>query len=196
MRRMYKLYLFDQYEQLSEQFIVRALQFLPENRRARALRYRRTIDRWNCVITYLMLQYGLRECFGITSFEMAFGEYGKPYLPEYPHVHFNMSHCDVGCAVVAADCPVGVDIQDVRPVLREVACRICSAHELEEFDLSQDKDCFFTKIWVAKESHGKMTGTGMQYELRNDCLGESNIYLYMGERKDYFIGICLQNIFN
>ncbi|MCH5260220.1 MAG: hypothetical protein J1F18_10720, partial [Lachnospiraceae bacterium] len=67
---MYKLYLFDEYEQITEDFVVRALQFLPENRRIRALRYRRTIDRWNCVITYLMLLYGLRECFGITSFEL------------------------------------------------------------------------------------------------------------------------------
>ena len=111
---MYKLYLFDEYEQVTEEFIIRALQLLPEHRRIRALRCHRTIDRWNCVITYLMLLCGLRECFGITSFELAFGKYGKPYLLEYPHVHFNISHCDAGCVVAMAYYPVGVDIQEIR----------------------------------------------------------------------------------
>ena len=34
---MYKLYLFDEYEKVTEEFLVRALRLLPENRRARAL---------------------------------------------------------------------------------------------------------------------------------------------------------------
>lgn len=196
MRHMYKLYLFDEYEQLSEKFVLHALQFLPENRRARALRYRRRIDRWNCVITYLMLQYGLRECFGINSFELAFGEYGKPYLPEYPYVHFNISHCDAGCAVAVADRPAGVDIQDVRPVLREVVQRVCSAYELEEFDQSQNQDRFFTRIWVAKESYGKMIGTGILHELQNNCWGNTNVSIHIDEGKKYTIGLCIEHIAN
>lgn len=163
---MYKLYIFDGYEQLSEQLIVRALQVLPEDRRARALRYRRTIDRWNCVITYLMLQYGLRECFGITSFEIAFGKCGKPYLPEYPHVHFNISHCDAGCAVVVADCPVGVDIQDVRPFSWNVARRVCSEQELTKLEESADRDRLFTKMWAMKESYMKMMGIGIVHGIK------------------------------
>lgn len=194
MRHMYKLYLFDQYEQLSEQFIVHALQFLPEDRRIRALRYRRTIDRWNCVITYLMLQYGLRECFGITSFEIAFGEYGKPYLLEHPGIHFSISHCDTGCLVAVADQPIGVDIQDIRPVSREVVCRVCSACELEEFDQSQDKDCVFAKMWAAKESYGKKSGMGLQYELQHDCRKKAGVIISVDERKGYTIGLCLERV--
>lgn len=191
---MYKLYLFDQYEQLSEQFIVHALQFLPENRRIRALRYRRTIDRWNCVITYLMLQYGLRECFGITSFEIAFGEYGKPYLPEYPHLHFNISHCDIGCAVVVADCPVGVDIQDVRPFSWDVAKRVCCERELAELEKSTDRDKLFTDMWTMKESYGKMTGRGILYELQSDYHGK--VRVYAGERICCAIGLNHENYTN
>ena len=38
-------------------------------------------------------------------------EKGKPFLPAYPTVHFNISHCDglVACAV--DDSPVGVDAE-------------------------------------------------------------------------------------
>lgn len=156
-----KLYLFDQYEKISEEFMSRALPFLPEERRNRALKYRRRIDRDNCVITYLMLHYGLRECFGIKSFKMAYGEYGKPYLPDYPDVYFNISHCEIGCAVVVADCPVGVDIQDVRPFSWEVAKRVCSERELTELEKSSDRDRLFTKMWAMKESYGKMVGSGI-----------------------------------
>ena len=160
---MYKLYLFDQYASLSEQFISHALQFLPKERRARALRYRQKIDRWNCVVTYLMLQYGLRECFGITSFKIAFGEHGKPYLPEYPYVHFNISHCNAGCAVAVANCPIGVDIQDVRPFSWDIAKQVCCDQELAELETSADRAMLFTKMWAMKESYMKMIGSGIIY---------------------------------
>ena len=190
---MHKLYLFDQYELLSERLISHALQFLPADRRTRALRYRRDIDKRNCVVTYLMLMYGLQECFGINNFKIAFGEYGKPHLLEYPGIHFSISHCDTGCLVAIADRRIGVDIQDVRPVLREMVQRVCSARELEEFDQSQNQDLFFTRIWVAKESYGKMTGMGVQYEFQNDCWEKADVTIYVDERKNYTIGLCLEN---
>lgn len=120
------------------------------------------------MITYLMLQYGLRECFGITSFELAFGEYGKPYLPQYPHVHFNISHCDTGCAVAVADCPVGVDIQDIRPFSWAVAQKVCCPKELAELEKCADRNKLFALIWAIKESYGKLTGEGIRilYEIR------------------------------
>lgn len=157
----YRLYLFDQYEQIPEELIFRALPLLPEERRIRAARYRRKIDRNNCVITYLMLLYGLRECFGIASAGIAYGEYGKPYFPDYPNIHFNISHCDKGCAVVIANRPVGVDIQDVRPFSWDIARRVCCEQELEELEQSQDWDRLFTWMWAVKESVGKMWGNGI-----------------------------------
>ena len=190
---MHKVYLFDQYTLLSENLISRALQFLPADRCTRALRYRRDIDRNNCVVTYLMLLYGLRECFGIKSFEIALGKYGKPFLSECPEVHFSIGHCNTGCVVAVADRPVGVDIQDVRPVLREVAQRVCSARELEEFDQSQNQDLFFTRIWVAKESYGKMTGTGVLCELQDDHWRNANASIHVDEGKNYTIGLCIKN---
>lgn len=155
------LYLFDQYEQVSEELINRALLLLPEERRVRALKYRRKIDRDNCVITYLMLHYGLRECYGIKSFKMAYGQYGKPYLPDYPDVHFNISHCDAGCAVVVADFPVGVDIQDVRPFSWDVARQVCCERELKELEKSTEPDKLFTKMWAIKECCVEMKEGGV-----------------------------------
>lgn len=185
--------MFDEYVRLSEEFIARSLRFLPEKRRTRALRYRRTIDRWNCVITYLMLQYGLRECFGITSFEIAFGKYGKPYLPEYPQAHFSISHCDVGCAVTISNHSVGVDIQDVRPFSWNVAKRVCCQRELDELMNCSEREQLFAKIWAMKECYGKMIGTGILYEFQNDCWNKIDVPVYVYERKNYIIGLCRNN---
>lgn len=188
---MYKLYLFGEYEHLSEEFIARALQFLPESRRNRVLRYRRQIDRWNCVITYLMLQYGLRECFGITSFEFAFGEHGKPYLPQYPHVYFNISHCDAGCAVAVAGCPVGADIQEIRPFSWSVAERVCNQSELGQLERCADTERCFTKMWTIKESYIKMIGQGLSYGLDRINTTKDCANAVVLELKNYFVVVCM-----
>lgn len=189
---MYKLYLFNQYEDITEEFIFRALPFLPEERRIRALRYRRKIDRDNCVITYLMLCYGLRECFGIKSFAMAYGEYGKPYLPDYPDVHFNISHCDKGCAVVVSDFPVGVDIQDVHPFSWAVANRVCSEQELSKLEKSRDRGILFTEMWVIKECLGKTAGMGIYKGMRENGLADDSLNLRTFQVYGCSIGVCIR----
>lgn len=185
--------MFDEYEWLSEELISRSLRILPESRRTRALKYRRAIDRWNCVITYLMLLYGLRECFGITSFEIAFGAYGKPYLSGYPRIHFSISHCNTGCVVAVSDRPIGVDIQDLRPFSWDVAKQVCCQRELNELGRCPEKEQLFAQMWVMKESYGKMIGIGMLCEFQKDCWNKNNISIYVDKRKNYMMGLCLDN---
>ena len=170
---MYNIYLFNEYEQLSDEFIESALEILPEERRHKALRYRRKIDMQNCVITYLLLKYALHDCFGINSFQLSYGKYGKPYLREYPNIGFSFSHCDIACVVAISDCPIGVDIQDIRPFSWDIANQVCSQRELIELGKSQDKGRLFTKMWVIKESYVKMLGIGIAYDLK--CLDTTNL---------------------
>lgn len=164
-KAVYRLYTFNQYEQLSKAFLDRALLILPDDNRIRVQRYRQEIDRKNSIITYLMLQYALRECYGITVFRMKTGKYGKPYLSEYPHIHFNISHCKEGCAVAVADRPIGVDIQEIRPFSWSVAKYVCSHSELEQLEKCVDRESCFTKMWTIKESYIKMIGQGLSYGL-------------------------------
>lgn len=57
---MYRIYLFEQEELVSDDFVKKALPLLPEERRKKALRYHNRIDRNNCVLTYLMLKIALK----------------------------------------------------------------------------------------------------------------------------------------
>ena len=61
------IYLFDDYENLSKNFIDDNINKLPDFRREKCARYRLDIDKKNCIITYLLLKHGLKEIYGIST---------------------------------------------------------------------------------------------------------------------------------
>lgn len=158
---MYKLYLFEDFDYITESFLEGCINVLPSERKQKALRYRFDIDRKMSVISYLLLLYALQENYGITNPRIAYGRYGRPYLIEYPDIYFNISHCPKGCVCAVSDKEIGVDIQDVRPFSWEVAKRVCCENELRLLQDNKDKARMFTRIWTMKESYGKMTGEGI-----------------------------------
>lgn len=158
---MYKLYLFEDFDSITESFLKRCIDVLPPERRQKVLRYRFDIDRKMSVISYLLLLYALRENYRITNPQIAYGTNGKPYLIDRPDIHFNISHCPKGCICAVSDREIGVDIQDIRPFSWEVARHVCCENELKLLQDTKDKARMFTRIWTMKESYGKMTGEGI-----------------------------------
>ncbi len=96
------------------------------------------------------------------------GEFGKPYLPEFPHVHFNISHSGnyVVCAI--ADSPVGIDIQTIMTYKQRIAKRVLSPENVKEIEESPNPDSMFTKYWAEKEALLKMVGCGFSGEVNED----------------------------
>lgn len=162
---MYKLYAFFDLEQLDSKTLEKCMLFLPEERKAKALRYRREIDRKLSVVSYLLLIYALYREFGVSAFSLAYTDKGKPYLPDHLDIHFNISHCPLGCVCAISDKSVGVDIQDIRPFSQDIANRCCSAEELLLLKQSADPAVYFTRMWAMKESYLKMTGEGIAQSL-------------------------------
>lgn len=158
---MYKLYLFENFDDITESFLQRCINVIPPERRQKALRYKFDIDRKMSVISYMLLLYALQENYGITNPQIAYGKYGKPYLAEHPDIYFNISHCPKGCVCAVSDKEIGVDIQDIRPFSWDIARRVCCDNELKLLERADDKALLFTKIWVMKESYVKMTGEGI-----------------------------------
>lgn len=89
--------------------------------------------------------------------------YGKPFLPDYPHIKFSISHCSglVLCFICGSDC--GADAENIRAARDSVARRIMSADEMNMYESKQgrDKDIFFTSLWTLKEAYGKAVGKGI-----------------------------------
>lgn len=166
---MYKIYLFRQIDLLSGEWTQRAIALLPKERRKRAVRYRQETDRKNCVVAYLLLKFALRECFGIREFELEYGVWGKPYVKDWPGIFVSLSHCKKGCAVAVSDCPVGIDMEEVRSFSWEIAKRVCCLRELQILREvgKEERDRAFIRMWVGKESYVKWLGTGLFYDIRN-----------------------------
>lgn len=139
------------------------LQFVPLDKQRRILRQRIKQNADNMLVGTILAKYMLRKVFHIpfSAQHISYGRYGKPYLRDYPNVHFNISHSGqfVVCAVSAN--PIGVDVQVIVPYQRDVAKRVCSPEELMQIESSPDPSVEFTKCWTQKEAYVKMKGTGL-----------------------------------
>lgn len=92
------------------------------------------------------------------------GENGKPYLCDYPELHINLSHSGNYAVCAAADCEVGIDIQQLRRANFRIAERYFSK---EECDYIGSSDMRFFELWSKKESRVKATGTGITIPLNS-----------------------------
>lgn len=118
------------------------------------------------------------------------GQWGKPYLAEYPDVYFNLSHSGryVCCAVSEQE--TGVDIQEHRSGRKGIARRFFTAEDnqlLQSLDENRAQDMFF-RIWSIRESYIKLTGRGIGQGLASFQIDwKSSALREQGEAAAYFV---------
>lgn len=147
---------------LDDRMINFLIPFSPHEKQHRILRQRikRTAD--IMVVGGALVRHMLWEQFSIPlDTKIGYGEFGKPYLPDYPYVHFNISHSGQYVTCVVSDRPVGIDIQVIRSYYPDVARRVYNPRELEQIKNSADPAAEFTKLWTKKEAYLKMLGCGL-----------------------------------
>ena len=95
------------------------------------------------------------------------GPYGKPYLAEYPELHFNISHSGGWAVCALASMPCGVDIQERRPIRsRRMVERTMNAREQRQILEAEDGTGEFIKLWTYKESCIKLSGEGLHQDMK------------------------------
>ncbi len=137
---------------------------LPPWRREQALRYKFFNGQRDCTLSYLSLCQALKEEYGIEEKPtFVLGEHGKPSLLEFPHVHFNISHCAKAVACIVSDRPVGIDVESTD---RKVSPALIkhTMNEEEQRKIDADITQFF-RYWTQKEALVKLKGTGLQDHL-------------------------------
>lgn len=165
--------------------------FAPPEKRERILRQRVKQNANNMAVGAALAKYMVYRTFHIPTEKqrIAYGSHGKPYLPDYPNVHFNISHSGQFVACAVCDRPVGLDIQKVRPYDPAVAHRVCSIAELAEIERSDDAALTFTKLWTQKEASLKMMGVGIAGgEL--ELFPPHNITIKSSNVMDYMLSVC------
>lgn len=125
----------------------------------------------------------------ICNYSIDYNEYGKPFLKEFPNIHFSISHTKNICICVISNKEVGVDIQSVKYYPNVL--KYFTNSELSIVNKSENKKVDFTRIWTKKESYLKMIGQGISYGLKNvDTVKLKNKYIE-GIYKDCIYSICL-----
>ncbi len=156
------IYLFDQYEQVTDEQLERMIDGLPAARKEKAERYRYRNGKLSCVVAYMVFLYGYRQETGRTDIpDFAIAEDEKPYLADYDDIYFNLSHCNQAAVCMLGRSPVGIDIQEVRAVRASFLEKICSERERERIAQAPNPEAEFTRIWTEKEAISKYTGEGV-----------------------------------
>ena len=143
--------------------IALALKQVCPQRREAALRYMRDIDRKLSLAAFLLLMEGLEKEYGISEPPvLAFGPHGKPFLRDYPGIHFNLSHCARAVLCVISDAPVGCDVEAVvSPLDMDLVNHCCSPEEQAVILASARPEVAFYTLWTRKEAFLKWTGEGL-----------------------------------
>ena len=100
------------------------------------------------------------------QFEINYTRHGKPYVKEYPDIHFNLSHSyDCLVLVVSRSYPVGVDIEKIinKRNYQTIAQRYFSPYEqatLKKLPASQQLSQFY-QCWTQKEAFIKARGKNL-----------------------------------
>lgn len=95
---------------------------------------------------------------------------GKPFLPQFPHIHISVTHSGKWFVCAISPLPVGIDIQKHTLLHKETDTEVCQRycnisrrffHPDESDYIAQDPYHRFFRIWTAKESYVKYTGQGI-----------------------------------
>ncbi len=99
----------------------------------------------------------------------AYGSLGKPYLREWPDIHFNISHTK-GLAVCAVGrTSVGIDAEKIKPYPKSVLRKMTEA-ECCYIRNSERSNEAFMRVWTMKEAMIKLTGEGLAAFSGTECV--------------------------
>lgn len=140
-----------------------------------------------------LLKSALEEiyCLNLDDEKIAYGDHGKPYLSDYPQIHYNISHsgCYVVCAV--SDLEIGIDIQEKRVIaLDKIGRKLFSPDEYRAFLKSEEKQDLFFRQWVRIESYLKWTGEGISRTLNELQMDGWSQFLHVN--KNYMCAVWSQ----
>ena len=157
----------------SEEEYKKWFSLMSEERRTETEKYKKADDKKRTVAGEMLARKGIAERCSIRVEDIVFlkEEHGKPYVNL--DVCFNVSHSQnmVVCAVDSK--PIGIDIEQIRPINLLLAKRFCNEEELkylfgyppkeDDFKTCKDKEILlrFFEIWTAKEAYAKCKGTGL-----------------------------------
>lgn len=177
---------------LAKEEFARLLNCVSGEKRERILRFHRSEDAQRTLLGDILSRYALCKRFNLQNKDLVFGvnEYGKPLLPGFQDVHFNISHSGPWVACAVDDKPVGIDVEIIKPMDFKIAERFFSKDEYHSLMTQPEamKLNYFYRLWTLKESYIKAEGKGLSIPLDSFSISigrDSITAVADGETREY-----------
>lgn len=170
---------------LTERETEAMLPLLPPERQERLLRIKQSEKRREPLCAYLILRHALWEQYRWRELPpIRLTSLGKPYFPDFPEVHFNLSHTTGAVLVALSGEPVGVDIEHIRPVSKRAMRRLA--------DVTTERAFF--QSWVRREARAKRSGAGVGTMLASETpLQPGERFYFLDPFPGYVAGVATRD---
>lgn len=96
-------------------------------------------------------------------------EYGKPYLKDYPQIHFNISHASDIAICAISNQKIGADVEVLKDFHTSIFRKVFTEEEKAFYDKmaineEASREWFF-RFWTLKEARIKHAGLGLSMSL-------------------------------
>lgn len=178
------------------------LLMLIQEKRDKILKFKKLERVYQSILGYILIKFILIEKYNINNKDIHIrnNNYGKPFLAEYPHLHFNISHSGdwVVCAFDTSE--VGIDIEQIMPIDMAVLDVFCTKNEIHQILSTEENErlkMIYT-IWTSKESYVKAIGVGLNKDLKSfDIFQKDRInefrFLQIELDDEYALTVCSKN---
>ena len=152
-----KILFFNDFEGFPTNLLEKFAETMPLERFLKFKRFLKLKNRLTCVISFLLIKFGLKFFFNFNE-QFSFSNLNnKPGISNHENFKFSLSHTKSAIVVAFANQEVGIDIELIKPIKLNLATKILSKNELKAFNNSCDKTIAI-KFWTAKESFVKLNG--------------------------------------
>ncbi|WP_246070693.1 4'-phosphopantetheinyl transferase family protein [Paenibacillus kobensis] len=182
---------------------------LSANRQDRIRKYRREEDARRSIVAEMLIRAIAMDKLKLSNDKVVFGatSYQKPYLIHDEAFHYNLSHSGEWVVCAIDSLPVGVDVEQIKPIDLDVARRFFSASEYADLMSKPEPEqlAYFYRLWTLKESYIKSVGQGLSIPLDSfTCqISETNnsarieesgrpYYLRTSMLNEYMVSVCAE----
>ena len=138
------------------------MSWVSKTRQERTRRFLKKEDQYRSLIGEAVLRYEQGKNITIVT-----DDFGKPSLANNANVHFNISHSGNWVVVAIHDQPIGVDVEEIRPLQFSDYYSFFHADEVAWLKAQPEgiRTADFFTLWTLKESYIKAVGKGLSIAL-------------------------------
>lgn len=182
-------------ERLDNELFTEILSLIDEENKNKILKFYKWHDAQRSLLGNLLIRSTLCDILQVKNRDIKIvrSQMGKPYANNIPEVFFNTSHSGDWIVGAFDSSPVGIDIEQIKPIESDMTRKILDNNDFEEMKKQKESEYpnYFYKCWTFNESYMKMLGRGMSFPLSSvKKLSDEAFFKNYFIDPDYVLSVC------